>query len=372
MKLSRICAVTFGLILFASLTVESASAQTGVIAFRDDCTGLLYAMHADGIGRIAIPLPPKPEPATQYRYQQPLVLDMTTSGPLTVVYYVGITSQNSGALVDHGLFAVQLNDLGGVLTADPPVRLSLPAIAGVDPNTARYGSFSALASGDRLALAASSLSANVLMTAKVERDLSLKITGLSDLVVVGDLYTIGLPDPGFPTSQGFTGTIDYALDGTSIVASIYYDLWRINLGADNTYLSSERLTENTDGFAEWNPAVSPDGSLVAYTSGAIDPTSGGVRNPDIFTLNLASRAVVQITSNGNKGDAARLRNNAIWSQDSEWIGFTAYTSRTPRNSPCSFLVNSEIFLIKADGSTTATPITNTNGTSVEVWPRWGW
>jgi len=86
MKLSRICAITVGLILLASLTAESALAQTGVVAFRDDCTGLLYAMHADGSGRMAIPLPPKPEPASQYRYQQPMVLDMTTSGPLTVVW----------------------------------------------------------------------------------------------------------------------------------------------------------------------------------------------------------------------------------------------------------------------------------------------
>jgi hypothetical protein len=295
---------------------------------------------------------------------------MTTSGLLTVVYYVGIGPQNSFTLVDHGLFAVQLNDLGGVLTADPPIRLTLPAIGAVDPNVARYGSFSPLGSGDRLALAANDETHSVLMTAKVERDASLKIIGLSDLVVVGDLYTIGVPDPGFPTSQGFTGPIDYAPDG-SIVASAYYDLWRINLGTDNTYLSSDRLTQNTDGFAEWNPAVSPDGSRVAYTSGAI-VTSGGVRNSDIYTLDLASRAVVRVTGNKNKDGAASLRNNAIWSQDSAWIGFTAYTSRTPRNSPCSGLVNSDIFLIKSDGSTTATPITNTNGTSVEVWPRWGW
>lgn len=375
MKLSRIpCAVFFAVISLASLMSNSALAQnqTGVIAFRDDCTGLLYAMHADGSGRIAIPLPPKPEPASQYRYRQPLVLDLTTSGPLTVVYFVGITPQNSLAFVDHGLFAVQLNDLSGVLTADPPVRLSLPAaIGGVDPNFARYGSFSGIGSGDRLAIAANDETHSVLMTAKVERDLSFKVTGLSDLVVVGDLYNIGLPDPGFPTKQGFTGPIDYAPGGTSIVASAYYDLWRIYLGADNTFLSSERLTQNTDGFAEWNPAVSPDGSRVAYTSGAII-TSGGVRNSDIYALNLASRAITQITSNQNKGDAASLRNNAIWSQDSGWIGFTAYTSRSPRNSPCSGLVNSDIFLIKSDGSSTATQITNTNGTSVEVWPRWGW
>lgn len=55
-----------------------------------------------------------------------------------------------------------------------------------------------------------------------------------------------------------------------------------------------------------------------------------------------------------------------------WLGFTAYTAGTKRTSPCSGLVNSELFMIKADGSTTATQITNTNGTSVEVWPRSGW
>ena len=47
------------------------------------------------------------------------------------------------------------------------------------------------------------------MTAKVDRDEStLKITGLSDLVMVGDLYSLGLPDPNVPTSKGITGNID--------------------------------------------------------------------------------------------------------------------------------------------------------------------
>jgi Tol biopolymer transport system component len=62
----------------------------------------------------------------------------------------------------------------------------------------------------------------------------------------------------------------------------------------------------------------------------------------------------------------------MWSSDGTRIGFSAYTSRTPRRSPCSGLVNSEIFLIAADGSTTASQITNTSGTSVEAWPKWGW
>jgi hypothetical protein len=42
---------------------------------------------------------------------------------------------------------------------------------------------------------------SVLMTARVERDATLKIIGLSDLVVVGDLYALGVPDPNFPTEQ---------------------------------------------------------------------------------------------------------------------------------------------------------------------------
>ncbi len=367
--------ITFVLIILASVTAMPVSAQTGVIAFRDDCTGLLYAMRGDSSGRVALPLPPLPQPTDQYRYRDPWVLDVSTSGPLTVVYYVGISPMNSLSLVDFGLFAVQLNDVGGVLTPDPPVRLSLPAIAGVDPNTARRGSFSPAGFGDRLALVANSQTASVLMTAKVKRDSTLKIIGLSDLVVVGDLYSIGLPDPNLPASQGFTGDIDYSPDGTSIVASIYFDLWMIYLRGDNTYLSAERLTANTDGFAEWNPSFSPDGSRIAYTAGPITasgPQAGGVRDTDISSLTLATRAVLRITSNKNKGSAAAVRNNAMWRSDGAWIGFTAFTSSSPRRSPCSSLVNSEIFLIKADGSTIATQITNTNGTSVEAWPRWGW
>lgn len=360
-------AAGLGVALPAPLT-----AMPGVIAFRDDCTGLLYAMRADGSGRIALPLPPRPLATDQY--WGPLVLDVTTGGPVTVLYYVGIRRvANVFTLVDHGLFAVQVNDVGGVLTPDPPVRLSLPEIAGVDPNLARNGSFSPAGSGDRLALVATSPTTSVLMTAHVERDAAMRIVGLSDLVVVDDLYSIGLPDPGFPASQGFTGDIDYSPDGQSIAASIYYDLWKIDLGVGNTYLAAERLTQNSDGFAEWNPAFSPDGSRVAYTGGAIT-RSGGVsgRGSDIYSLTLAPRVVAPVTTNGNKGAAASARNNAIWSPDGASIGFSAYAAKTPRRSPCSDLVNSEIFLIRADGSTTATQITNTNGTSVEAWPRWGW
>ena len=54
------------------------------------------------------------------------------------------------------------------------------------------------------------------------------------------------------------------------------------------------------------------------------------------------------------------------------IGFTAHTSSTPCRAPCSTFVNTEIFLIKANGSGIASLITHTNGTSVEAFPKWGW
>ncbi len=167
------CTVMLWVILLAAVAALPASAQTGAIAFRDDCTGLLYAMRGDGSGRIALPLPPLPQPTGEYRYWDPWVLDVTTSGPLTVVYYVGIIRRDPFALVDFGLFAVQLDDVGGVLQPDPgsPVRLTLPAdvgFVGVNPNRARQGSFSP--SRDRLALVVRSGTASVLMTAGVDRD----------------------------------------------------------------------------------------------------------------------------------------------------------------------------------------------------------
>src|SRR5262245_25489670 len=160
MSLLRIsCMITFGLMIAVPLTVMPAFGQPGVIAFQDHCPGLLYAMRGDGSGRVAL-LPPLPLPTD--RYVQPRVLDVTTGGPTTVVYYAGIT----GGTFDHGVFAVQVDDIGGVLTPELPVRLSLPKIAGADPDLARSGSFSRFEFGDRFAFVAPGQNASVLMTAK--------------------------------------------------------------------------------------------------------------------------------------------------------------------------------------------------------------
>src|SRR4029453_16754555 len=213
--------------------------------------------------------------------------------------------------------------------AGPPVRLALPEdVVGfpeVNPNTARRGAFSPVR--DRLALVATGNASSVLMTAKVDRDDSGKVTGLSDLLMVGDLYSLGLPDPNFPTSKGFTGDIDYSPDGSGIVASIYYDLWVVHLTAEDTNGGADLLTANTDGFAEWKPAYSPDGTRIAYTGGPIAAPTGGVstRETDIYSLTLDTHAVTRVTTNQNRGKAASGRHNAMWRSDGTSIGFSAYT-----------------------------------------------
>jgi len=350
-------------LLLRVISAVPAWSQTGVIAFRDACNKRLYAMHANGSGRILLPFPPLPLPTDLYEGAE--VLDVTTSGPLTVVYRVRIEraviidGQPDRIVLDRGLFAVQVEDVGGVLTTDPEVRLTLPAVPGFDPNNAHEGSFSAMELGDRLALVAANDTTNLLMTARVDRDAALKIVGLSDLVEVGE----GLS----------AGAIDYSPYENSIVTSIDADLWLIHLAGDNSFLSSELLTMNSEGFAEWNPAWAPDGSLIAFTRGQFRGPGPGVGDTDIYTFDVVSSSLARVTNVKNKGNAGGGRDQAMWSLDSESIGFFAFAkARMPRNSPCSGLVNSEIFVIPADGSATATQITNTNGTSAEYRPAWGW
>ena len=362
---------------FAAAPVSVAPAQTGIIAFTDYCTHGVYAIRGDGTGRVALPLPPLPEPASAFRYGTPRVLDVTTSGATTVVYQLAITQRDGTAPADTALYAVQVNDNGGSsLEPANPLRLALPADvpvsgeASVNPNRAWHGAFSSAGPEERLALVVWTGTANVLMTVKVDRDTSTSVTSLSDVIVVAELESLGVPDPGV-ASSGFTGTIDYAPDGSGIVASIYHDLWLVRLTSEHTLDAAEQLTPNTDGAVEWNPSSSPDGLRVAYTAGRLTG-SGRVGNTNIYTVGVFSGTVTPITSPAGKGKSVSSPNDAMWTPDGTSIGFAAYTSSTARRATCSALVNSEIFLINSDGSGTASLITNTNGTSVEGAPKWGW
>ena len=137
-------------------------------------------MRGNGSGRTALRFPPLPGPVDEYEYRDPWVLDITTTGPLTVVYYVGIVRQGFSTLDDSsGLYAVEVSDPGSSLFSGPPLRLVLPEAVSFG-NVSRWGAFSL--SPERLALVAPlGEPGHVFMTAAVDRDLNDgSITGLAD------------------------------------------------------------------------------------------------------------------------------------------------------------------------------------------------
>ena len=150
-SLRMLSTLFLSVVVLGAVPVRPASAQTGVIAFQDGCNGLLYGMRGDSSDRMPLPLPPLPGPASEYRYSMRL-LDVTTSGPVTAIYFVAINRRDGTAPPDVGLFAVPFNDVDGVLEpdADAGVRLTLPSdVAGANPNRAGSGAFSSTGNPDR-------------------------------------------------------------------------------------------------------------------------------------------------------------------------------------------------------------------------------
>jgi hypothetical protein len=50
----------------------------------------------------------------------------------------------------------------------------------------------------------------------------------------------------------------------------------------------------------------------------------------------------------------------------------AQGKRAARNSPCGYLVNYDLYQLRADGTGSLTMLTNTVGTGVEDFNQWGW
>ncbi len=107
--------------------------------------------------------------------------------------------------------------------------------------------------------------------------------------------------------------------------------------------SYTRLTTNT--VADSNPAWSPDGSRLAFTS-----ARDGTGNPEIYTMNA------------DGSDARRLTTTAgadyqpAWSSDGSRIAFVSERDG-----------NAEIYVMGADGSA---PVRLTTGTGVDAEPAW--
>jgi len=277
------------------------------------------------------------------------------------------------------MFAVQVNDIGGNLVPDALVNIQLAANPNLPANinNTLFARFSP--TGERVAL----VSDGVLVVADIEHDANRKVTGLTNPTVVANLLAIGSPSDtnlnfGFPSPSvegPFTGYPDFSPDGTKIVVSIFGDLWLLSLNSDGHTLASSQPLTRTVRDTEFEPVFSPNGSMLAYTAGPNRRFPGGVlvgpeiRSLNLFTLDLATLGVTQVTTRKNSPADTQ---SAAWSPDGQFLAFMAQGERAPRGSPCSGVVNYDIFSIKADGTGTLGLLTNTVGTGAEYWSQWGW
>jgi Tol biopolymer transport system component len=85
---------------------------------------------------------------------------------------------------------------------------------------------------------------------------------------------------------------------------------------------------------------------------------------NIFTLNLTTHQVTQVTRGANRKSYA---NYPTWSPDGELLAFAAKGKRELGN--CG---NFDIFSIKADGTGTLGLLTTTGVGTQESFSQWGW
>jgi hypothetical protein len=209
----RISSASRAATLFALgvIGLGDAWAQNGVISFQDQCTPApcrVYVMRGEAEStsnpRVLLPLPP---PINGVQYGQ-LPLDISTIGPVTILL--------------QGLFAVQVNDIGGNLVPDALVNIRLADATNLPPNINNPIDAKFSPTGDCVAL----VSNGFLVIADIVRNENQKITGLTNPTVVANLLDIGSPsDSSLSTGGGFTCFPDVSPDGTRIVVSIYGDLW---------------------------------------------------------------------------------------------------------------------------------------------------
>lgn len=353
-------------ILLASVApVAAYTTGSDAVIFRDLCDGHLYAINPDGSGR------------RRLEDTRDLVpLDVSTGGGPPTALSVGPSDPDATVRTPPTLYAL---DPDGV---DDPVNLLAPTDptpgtghAAFSPDGARTAYVHQVVDPDT-----NTVTALEVLVGDVQRDTGGEPTGLANITFVVDLLSLGeRSDSSASTPYVFTGPLDFARDGQSIVVVIYDDLWRIFLEADgHTYTGAEPLTRTTD-FAERYPRWSPAANVVAYEGGPYSTSSWDATvslqasDTNVYTLDIASGVSQRVITSKNKGSSGVDRNRPAWSPDGRSILFSAQgqAASGKRNQPCNG-VNYDLFRIPADGSAKAVAVTNTAGTGIEGEPAWGW
>lgn len=128
-------------------------------------------------------------------------------------------------------------------------------------------------------------------------------------------------------------------------------------------------------------AFSPDGRKLAFTAFDLKlstkgPSKGTYTSDPakLYVLDLDSGvAAVPLLNRNNMGEA---QNSSLgfrepsWSPDGTYIVFSARGGKS--NKPPCGSGNTDIFIIRSDGTGQATSLTRTDTTSKEQWPQWGW
>jgi len=108
-----------------------------------------------------------------------------------------------------------------------------------------------------------------------------------------------------PSISADGSLVAFSSSATNLVAGFattVVDIYLRNLGSQQTSLVSIGYDGNSGNLNSWRPEISPDGSKVAFVSGATNIVPGDAASPDVFLRDLGLAATTRISVDQWGGD----------------------------------------------------------------------